>query len=176
MIRVPKNIVAIIPIFDPEGWGLEHAARPGTKAVLADGEVVEFKARAVELYKPDGEKERSDQGIVKYVGEEAAKHGFLVGQYVLYSGYTGTLINLEGEGRLILMPFKFVQAELTEPENIEIPGLHIYNPTTFSYELATYESALQWIADEFSRLNLALKVKTRRPSREEYNEEMQNKW
>jgi co-chaperonin GroES (HSP10) len=129
MIRVPKNIVAIIPIFDPEGWGSEYAARQGTKAVLADGEVVEFQQRAVELYKPDGEKERSDQGIVKYVGEEAAKHGFLVGQYVLYSGYTGTLINLEGEGRLILMPFKFVQAELTEPENIEIPGLFVKTPT-----------------------------------------------
>lgn len=50
---------------------------------------------------PDVAVERCDQGIVKYIGPKVKD--LKIGDYVLFSGFDGTAIRLEGEGDLILM-------------------------------------------------------------------------
>src|SRR5881394_1005790 len=97
MIKLTKNKVAITPIFDPD-------TSPG-------GIII-----------PDIAKERCDQGIVKYIGPKVET--IKIGMYVLFSGYSGTLVHVDGEGSLILLPEEFIVAELPEPANVDIPGLY----------------------------------------------------
>lgn len=70
---------------------------------------------------PDEAKERCDQGIVKHVGEDCSE--ISVGDYVLFSGYTGTLVYVEGEGTVIIMHKDFVIGKL-HPPNTQVPGLY----------------------------------------------------
>ena len=116
MIKVPARKVAVEPIFDPDKIG--------------------------HIYVPDQAKERCDQGIVKYVGEKVRELG--VGDYVLFSGYSGTLVNLEGEGRLIILPESFVVARIY-PAGTPIAGLYFKDRDGEFFE-ATYEEAFHLIA------------------------------
>lgn len=101
MIKLTLNKVAVTPINDPD--------------VSKGGIII-----------PDIAKERCDQGIVKYCGPDCVDTK--VGQYVLFSGYTGTLVHVEGEGRIIIMPEDFIVAELVEPANVDVPGLYFRQP------------------------------------------------
>ena len=120
MVRVPGSNVAITPIFDPD--------------VSAGG-----------LYIPEMAKERCDQGIVKYVGPLVK--WIRENDYVLFSGYSGTLIQLEGEGKLIVMPEKFVIAKI-EPDNVDVRGVY-FKSVDGVYFTATYEMAVELIAEAF---------------------------
>jgi co-chaperonin GroES (HSP10) len=121
MLRLPKNKIACVPLFDPDMTpsGLIHI--------------------------PDIAKERCDQGIVKYMGPEC-EGDLRPGDHVLFSGYTGTLISVEGEGILIILPESFVTAVIAEPEeDFDIPGLY-FKAGTDEFWTATYEIAIDLIA------------------------------
>ena len=116
MIKIIKDNVAILPI--------EHADKIGS------------------LYVPEIARERLNQGFVKYRGPDTK--WLKIGMYVIFSGYTGTLTQIEGEGKLIIMPERFVIAELPEPKNIIVPGLFLRDRE--GYFPATYETAMNYIA------------------------------
>jgi chaperonin GroES len=112
MLKMPTDKVAITPIRDPD-------KSPGG------------------IWIPDIAKERVDQGIVKYVGPDVKD--IKIGMYVLFSGYTGTLLRLEGEGDLIIMSEQFIVCEIGEVDNIQVPGL--YYRSRFNKEQAIGELA-----------------------------------
>ena len=117
MIKVPAQKVAVEPIFDPDKIG--------------------------SIYIPSSAKERCDQGIVKYVGSKVK--WLEVGDYVLFSGYSGTLVNLEGEGRLIILPEAFVIAKIY-PSDFPVSGLYFKDKSDGTYFPATYEEIFYLIA------------------------------
>lgn len=140
MIRLQGNKVASTPIFDPDKIG--------------------------RIYIPDQAKERCDQGIVKYIGPDV--EWVRPNDYILFSGYTGTLIRLEGEGMLIVMPEDFVSC-IIEPPNTDIEGLY-FRGKDGTYFTATYEQAVELLARgiEESEWHKHFKVATPRPKIEEY--------
>lgn len=95
------------------------------------------------LYIPETAKEREDQGIVKYVGPEVET--LKPGDYVLFSGYTGTQLLVENE-MVIIMPEDAVQAIVIDPElpNTTIPGLFFQSKD--GYFPANYEQIFYLIA------------------------------
>jgi len=119
VMRVPGSNVACVPIFDPDMVG--------------------------SLYVPDIAKERCDQGIVKYVGPLV--RWVKPGDHVLFSGYSGTLLSVEGEGKLIVMPERFLHAKVDSPDT-DIPGVY-FKSRDGIYFVATYEMVMELIADAF---------------------------
>lgn len=95
------------------------------------------------LYIPETAKEREDQGIVKYIGPEVET--VKPGDYVLFSGYTGTQLLVENE-MVIIMPEDAVQAIVIDPElpNTVIPGLFFAGKE--GYFPANYEQIFYLIA------------------------------
>lgn len=131
MLTMPPNKVGIEPIFDPDMIG--------------------------SLYVPEQAKERCDQGIVKYVGGDCEL--VKVGDHVLFSGYTGTLIRIDGES-LIIMPEEFIQAVVyDEPKIVE--GLY-FKDKNGEYFKATHEQASFLLARAMEN------DPTVRPSRKRY--------
>ena len=59
---------------------------------------------------------RRNQGVVKYRGPRTTGE-VKVGDHVLFSGYDGDEVVLEGEGLLILVPEPFIAAVLLEGED-----------------------------------------------------------
>ena len=99
------------------------------------------------LWIPESARERCDQGIVKYIGADVKE--ISEGDHILFSGYSGTLLELEGEGILIILPERFVVAKIAydgpEVANIDISGLYFRNMNG-DYWSATYEMASRLIA------------------------------
>lgn len=89
-------------------------------------------------------KERTDQGIVKYMGPECQ---FVTqGSYVFFSGYSGTVLNIQDpdtlvEERILVIPEDFIYGELDFPDT-DIPGLY-FRGKDGAYFTATYEMAMQ---------------------------------
>lgn len=111
MIKLTTDKIAVTPIDDP--------------SISKGGIII-----------PDMAKERCDQGIVKYIGPDVVD--VKIGMYILYSGYTGELVHVEGEGRIIIFPEKFAVCELVEPANVDVPGLYFksrVNRATQHFEL-----------------------------------------
>lgn len=132
---MPHTKIACTPLFDP--------------LVSASG-----------LHLPESSRERCDQGIVKYCGAECE----LVkpGDHILFSGYTGTLVQLEGEGLLIILPEEFVTCVIEYKDDIEvmtipISGLYFKerNGSTFP---ANYEQAMNFIAKGLDESKLFEKI------------------
>jgi len=121
MLRMPRRNVAVTPLFDTLKVG--------------------------SLFIPEQARERCDQGIVKYVGTKCTY--VKVGDHVVFSGYTGTLLSLEGEGLLIVLPEQFIVAvieyDANEVARIEIPGLY-FKDIDGNYFGTTYEMAVGIIA------------------------------
>lgn len=149
MIKAIKDQVFVTPIFDPDMIG--------------------------HIYVPDMAKERADQGIVKYVGPQVKD--IAIGNYVFFSGYTGTLLSVEGEGLLIVLREPFVIAiDDLEHEHLKVPGLFFreyIKPTEYSngkenFIPATYEAVFDLLARAITDAGLAYKIKTPRPTKEEY--------
>jgi chaperonin GroES len=118
MIHIPRNKVAIIPMDDPD--------------VTPGGIII-----------PEMARERTDQGIIKYVGDNVKILG--IGMHVLFSGYSGSLIHLEGEGRLIIIHQDFVLAELPDPPTTDVPGLY-FKGRDGTFFIATYELGMELMA------------------------------
>lgn len=111
MIILPRNKVAIEPIYDPDRIG--------------------------HIWIPEMAKERCDQGIVKYIGPGV--HNVKPFDHVIFSGYTGTNIEIDGEGILILMPESYIEA-VVEYQPCDVPGLY-FRSKDGEYFTATYEQA-----------------------------------
>jgi co-chaperonin GroES (HSP10) len=153
MLTVPNNMIAVIPLYESDYY---------------------VKNESIHIIKPDVGKSRCNQGIVKYVGRDV--NTIRAGDYILFSGYTGSLVHIEGEGNLIFFPEDFALAKIDRPPSTEIPGL-FFRDETGAYETATYEIAtrLTAMAIEESDWFSKIKVKAARPTKEEY-EEMQPSW
>jgi co-chaperonin GroES (HSP10) len=113
--------------------------------------------------------ERCDQGVVKYIGLNVKT--LRVGDYVFFSGYTGTLMDIEGEGRLIILPEKFVECVFDIDKFHEVPGLY-FKSREGIYFTATYEQALNIMAQTFTLMNRTIDVKPEKPKYEDYNKEI----
>jgi len=115
------NKVACTPLFDPGHYGM--------------------------IIIPEQAKERCDQGIIKYVGPEVEDTH--VGDHVLFSVYMGTLLDLEGEGLMIILPEDFIVATVDyhgeEVAATKLPGLY-FRDEHGKYFTATYEQALNMVA------------------------------
>ena len=129
MIRLPLNKIAVEPVQDPDKIG--------------------------SIWVPDAAKERCDQGIVKYIGPDVK--WIEVGDYVLFSGYTGQTIALEDEGVFIVLPEDFVVAKI-DPPNTTISGLY-FKDEDGSYFTANYEQAFYLMAKAMQRLGLSEQIK-----------------
>jgi co-chaperonin GroES (HSP10) len=100
------------------------------------------------LHIPDVAKARCDQGIIKYTGP-ACKH-LNEGDYVLFSPYSGDLVFLEDEGRVIVMREIAVIA-IIHPPGTDIPGLYFMDERDGhrAFFQATYEVTTQFVRDAF---------------------------
>jgi len=136
-LRVPGTNVAITPVFDPD--------------TTESGRIII----------PDIAKERCDQGVIKYIGPEV--QWLREGDYVLFSGYSGTLLSVQGEGKLIILPERFVIAKL-DPPDTDVPGLYFRSPDGV-YFTATYEMAMELIANACENS----KWRPRKPMRKDYS-------
>lgn len=118
MLYLPKGKVAIIPLQDPDQVG--------------------------SIIIPEVAKERSDQGVVKYVGPDVEHIN--IGDHVFFSGYDGTQVAIEGEGVLIFLEEKSVQCIIHLGENPVIDGLYFID-NKGEAQPATYEIVMDWLAD-----------------------------
>ena len=162
MLKLPRNRVACIPITDSSDSGVK-----GYDEAEAALGFQKPKSGNIELL--DEYRERIDQGIVKYVGSGVTreKNGFGIGDMVIFSGYSGELVSIEGEGLFIILPARFVVAQIiTEPTQID--GL-FFQDTEGNYWPATYESAIEIIAKALEETSV-LKIKKDRPKLEDYSE------
>lgn len=96
------------------------------------------------LYIPEVAKGRSKQGIVKYIGPDVKE--LKVGHHVVYGAYEGTVIQLGGEGNMIVMKESSVSLIVESVGNIDIPGLYFLDDEGH-YWSCTYEIALDLLAE-----------------------------
>jgi co-chaperonin GroES (HSP10) len=145
MIKIPREKVAVVPLDDPD-------TTPSGRIII-----------------PEVARERTDQGIVKYIGAGVTEF-IKPGMHVLFSGYSGTLTQIDGEGRLIILHQDFIIAELPDPPQTEVPGLY-FKGADGEYFQATYEYAMEFVARAIKDAEWFrhIKVKTPRPTLEEYN-------
>lgn len=127
---------------------------------------------------PQQAKERCDQGIVKYAnieqlnletGDTIFTDDIKPGDYVLFSGYTGTLVDLEDEGLMIILPVDFVVAKIYPPTT-DIPGLY-FKSKDGEYFTATHEMITKLISDAYQNAKWRdeFKVRVPRPKTEDYD-------
>lgn len=198
MLNVIRKNIAIIPIFDSDyikGFvkpiSLNHKEEKKHITVMdGDNDRIIFETENEEeafifmrKRKKDGKKskykmtkreetipipigDRCDQGIVKYIGPEV--RDVKIGDYVFFSGYSGTLMDIEDEGMFIIMEERFVICKFEIDTKIEIPGLYFLD----SYNrplIATFEQAMNIIASTFTKLGKTVDVKSEKPRMEDYN-------
>ena len=136
MISIYGDKIAVVPMFDAD-------ETPG-------GIII-----------PDQSKERCDQGIVKYMGPDVDTENCKIGDHVVFSGYTGTLLKVEGEGLLIVLPYEFIVAILHRVD-CSVPGL-FFQSNDGEYFPATYEMAMNIIAQGISESPEYKKIEVRVP-------------
>lgn len=142
MLILKKNNIAVVPVMDSD---------------KTEGG----------LWIPDIAKKRANQGVVKYVG--AAVRDISVGDYVLFSGYTGTTVRLSGgEGIVIILNEDFVNAKIGLSENIIVPGLFV-RTKAYEYFNATYESAVPLLAAALEDFGKKMNVISPKPKVEDYD-------
>lgn len=109
------------------------------------------------IYLPDQAREKDDQGIVKYVGPKVKD--LKVGDYVLFSGWTGTSIQTDEEGYMIIMPEDQVICKLHPPAT-KISGLY-HQDAEGNFFPATYESSVECLQKQFYNLPRMANIKDR---------------
>jgi len=110
-----KNKLIVLAIGDPNTWG--------SAGLIA---------------RPDSTKDRSDQGIVKAVGPEVRYIN--VGDYVVFSPYSGTVLDDEDEGRKHILLTEDGVIALVTPPTTTVQGMY-----GIDAKLLTSEAALQLI-------------------------------
>lgn len=87
---------------------------------------------------PEEAKNRTNQGTVKYKGSDVKL--VEIGDHILFGGYTGTLIYVEGEGHLIIVPEAFISC-IIHDDPIPVSGLY-FRDADGEYFPATHEQAI----------------------------------
>lgn len=144
MIKLNKNNIAVVPIAEPD---------------QTEGGI----------WIPDMAKKRANQGVVKYIGSNVKDIN--VGDYVLFSGYTGTTV-LVGNERLIIMNHEFVNARMEMAEHLIVPGLYGMFKDKDGFEEffpMTYEAAVPLLRLALEDYSKKLKVISDKPKVEDYN-------
>lgn len=167
MIRLTENKIAVVPIPDPDFTDAQQV-------ILSDEELryvgldPNSVNSTVSILKPDVAKERTDQGIVKYVGPKCKD--IAIGDYVLFGGYTGTTIHLEGEGSLIIFREDFAVCKI-DPPDTDVNGLYFLG-SDGTYFTATYEMAMEIIAQSFKNhpFRKNLKITNKEDSRDKLSD------
>lgn len=166
MLRLLQGKIACVPIFDTNDTGIEgvkgHVDPLGEKMGYSQG------GGSIELL--DQYRERVDQGIVKYVGHGVTRErfGFGIGDLVVFSGYTGELVSVGGEGLFILLPARFVTCTV-QSEPTEVPGL-FFEDADGEYFPATYEMSVPLIAKAIQEAPWRnINVKHKAPDLDEYD-------
>lgn len=127
MIRLLGDKIAVKPIGDPDTSEGKPNYTASEIAFLIKEHGQEYVdnmlSRKGSLIVPDEAKERSDQGIVMYVGPKVRE--LRVGDYILFSGYTGTNVQFskDAEGVLIIFREKFATLVLDVPDT-DVKGLY----------------------------------------------------
>ncbi|KKL13541.1 hypothetical protein LCGC14_2524750 [marine sediment metagenome] len=153
MLKLPRNRVACVPIFDSSDTGVSGTEKESGNIIILD----EYR-------------ERVDQGIVKYVGAGVTRerYGFSIGDMVIFSGYSGELVSIEGEGLFIILPARFVVAVI-ETEPTVVSGLWFKDSSTGNMFEATYEKAIELIAQALGETSV-IKIAKDKPTLEDYKE------
>lgn len=155
MLQIPHDKVAVVPMWDPSET--EFRGAPGTGMII----------------RPEAAKKRCTQGVVKYLSKDARdKYGIRIGDHVLFSGYTGTLLNLEGEGYIIILPAKFIVARFTHnDEAFTIPGL-FHRDSSGEYFDADYSTVIEFLARALEEQDWYkdLVITVKNPEKEDYDE------
>lgn len=163
MLKLPRNRVACVPIFDSNDSGIRGY-------VDAKPDKGYKRSESGNILLLDEYRERVDQGIVKYVGAGVTKekNGFSIGDMVIFSGYSGELVSIEGEGLFIILPARFVVCSII-PEPTVVSGLYLMMapPMINEYFPATYEKAVELIAKALGETSV-IKVAKDRPDLEDY--------
>jgi len=120
--KVLGNKLLVTPLYDPD------------------------KSESGLLWIPDEAKERCYQGIVKYIGPDVKD--ISIGDHVLFAGYTGTLLVIQGESDLIALTEDDCECAFG-PINVVIPGLY-FRDSEGNYFTATYEQSQTIIANALS--------------------------
>jgi len=174
MLRLPRNRVACVPIFDSSDSGIKGYDN-------AEAALGYQKPKSGNIVLHDAYRERVDQGLVKYVGAGVTreKNGFGVGDMVIFSGYSGELVSIEGEGLFIILPARFIVASIvTEPtvvsglyfKSSKQVGISLGDPIyQEEYFPATYEKAIELIAQALEGTS-TIKIAKDRPKLEDYSE------
>jgi len=169
MLKLPRNRVACVPIFDTSDSGIKGYEN-------AEPALGYQKPKSGNIVLHDTYRERVDQGLVKYVGAGVTreKNGFGVGDMVIFSGYSGELVSIEGEGLFIILPARFIVASIvTEPTVVS--GLffksspHELGVGDDDYFPATYEKVMELLAQALQETS-TLKITKDRPKLEDYSE------
>lgn len=98
------------------------------------------------IYIPSSAKERADQGIVKYVGRDVKM--VQPGDWVLFSGYSGTYFEVANEGEMITMHERLVIAVIGPSywATVPVPGLY-FKTSDGEYHPAPYTMVTELQAD-----------------------------
>lgn len=123
MIELQGKMVAVRPVYDNDKIG--------------------------SLYIPDQAKDRCDQGIIKYFGPKC-NTDWRVGDFIIFSGYTGAVVDLEDEGRFIIMHERYIQA-IIYPADTEIQGLYFRSASSDSDEALYFPATLEQSIELISR-------------------------
>lgn len=99
MFKPRRHKVAVDPFYDPDFYN------PETRHIII----------------PESAKERSDQGIIKYLGADVSDD-LKIGDHVIFSGYTGTTIAVDKE-ILIEIHQDFIKAKVNTDDDETVPGL-----------------------------------------------------
>jgi len=123
MIEMILNKVAILPLHDPE--------------YSAGG-----------IYIPDMARERCDQGIVKAIGPQVIEKlpELRPGDHVLYGGWEGSVVELDGEHKFIVMEASRIRAIIHPPDIGIVPGVFFLDREGKPFP-ATFETIQSLIAD-----------------------------
>lgn len=124
------------------------------------------------LFIPEVAKNRSTLGVVKYIGPDVRE--VKIGDVVMFGGYSGTTVAIDGEGFLIIMSEEFIISKLGEDGlfffDLIIPGLY-FKDEHGDYFQANHEIAATFMRDAIQkRLQDIVKVdveSTARGHREE---------
>lgn len=166
MLRLLQGKIACVPIFDSDDTGIKGVEGHVDPLGVSMG----FKQGAGSIQLLDKYRERVDQGIVKYMGDGVTmeRFGFTIGDHVIFSGYTGELVSIEGEGLFILLPARFVVATVnTEPT--QVPGL-FFQELNGDFFPATYEKTIELATKAIEQSEWHnMRVKYKAPDLEEYD-------
>ena len=131
MIHLVRNQVGVTPIYDKKVYG--------------------------SIIIPETSGDRCDQGIVKYLGRDCSSD-ISIGDYILFSGYTGTHLMVDSE-EVIILTEDFITAKILGYEDTKIEGIFLRDDDV--YYTPTYEALMTLIASQMENISGRPRIGTR---------------